>query len=65
VEQLQLDAVPASVAFMRRQSPLSVSFVATSARRPKLRVDRQPFLASKAVIFGVNSTGPHILPRYL
>ena len=32
-----------------------------AARRPKLRVERRPFLASKAVIFGVNSTGPHIL----
>jgi hypothetical protein len=32
-----------------------------AAGRPKLRVERQPFLASKAVIFGVNPTGPHIL----
>ena len=32
-----------------------------AARRPKLRVERRPFLTSKAVIFGVNSTGPHIL----
>ena len=31
------------------------------ARRPKLRVERRPFLASKAVIFGVNFTGPYIL----
>jgi hypothetical protein len=29
--------------------------------RPKLRVERELFLASKAVIFGVNPTGPHIL----
>jgi hypothetical protein len=28
---------------------------------PKLRVERQPFLAFKVVIFGVNPTGPHIL----
>ena len=28
---------------------------------PKLRVERQPFLASKVVIFGVIFTGPHIL----
>jgi hypothetical protein len=32
-----------------------------AAGRPKLRVERQPFLASKAVIFGLNPTGPHIL----
>lgn len=32
-----------------------------AAGRPKLRVKRQPFLASEAVIFGVNPTGPHIL----
>jgi hypothetical protein len=31
------------------------------ARPPKLRVERRPFLASKAVIFGVLFTGPHIL----
>ena len=30
-------------------------------RGPKLRVERRPFLASKAAIFGVNFTGPHIL----
>ena len=30
-------------------------------KRPKLQVEMQPFLASKAVIFGVNPTGPHIL----
>ncbi|KAJ9480803.1 hypothetical protein VN97_g12722 [Penicillium thymicola] len=29
--------------------------------RLKLRVETQPFLASKAVIFGVNPTGSHIL----
>jgi hypothetical protein len=32
-----------------------------AAGRPKLRGERQPFLALKAVIFGVNPTGPHIL----
>lgn len=32
-----------------------------AAGRPKLWVERQPFLASQAVIFGVNPTGPHIL----
>jgi hypothetical protein len=32
-----------------------------AAGRLKLRVERQPFLASKAVIFGVNPIGPHIL----
>lgn len=32
-----------------------------AAGRPKLRVERRPFLASKAVIFGVNFTGPQIL----
>lgn len=32
-----------------------------AAGRPKLRVERQPFLASKAVIFGLNPTGPHII----
>jgi hypothetical protein len=31
------------------------------AGRPKLQVEREPFLASKAVIFDVNPTGPHIL----
>jgi hypothetical protein len=30
------------------------------AERPKLRVEKKPFLASKAVIFSVNSAGPHI-----
>jgi hypothetical protein len=28
-----------------------------AAGHPKLRVERQPFLASKVVVFGVNSTG--------
>ena len=32
-----------------------------AAARLKLRVEMQPFLASKAVIFGINLTGPHIL----
>ena len=31
------------------------------ACRPKLRVERRPFLASKAVIFGLNFTDLHIL----
>ena len=32
-----------------------------AARCPKLRVERRPFLAPKAVIFGVVFTGPYIL----
>jgi hypothetical protein len=28
---------------------------------PKLRVERQPFLASKVVLFGVIFTGPYVL----
>lgn len=32
-----------------------------AAGRPKLRVERRPFLAPEAVIFGVDFTGPHIL----
>lgn len=28
---------------------------------PRLRVERQPLLAPKAVIFGIDSIGPHIL----
>lgn len=32
-----------------------------AARRPKLLVERQPFLAPEAVIFGVDFTGPQIL----
>lgn len=31
------------------------------AHHPKLQVKRWPFLASKAVIFSINSTGPQIL----
>lgn len=31
------------------------------ARCPKLRVERRPFLAPEAVIFGVVFTGPYIL----
>jgi hypothetical protein len=32
-----------------------------AARCPKLRVERRPFLAPEAVIFGVVFTGPYIL----
>ena len=32
-----------------------------AARRPKLRVERRPFLAPEDVIFGVVFTGPYIL----
>lgn len=32
-----------------------------ATRRPKLRVERRPFLAPEAVIFGVDFTGPYIL----
>lgn len=32
-----------------------------AALRPKLRLERQPFLAPEDVIFGVDFTGPHIL----
>jgi hypothetical protein len=32
-----------------------------AAGRPKLRVERRPFLAPEAVIFGVDFTGPYIL----
>ena len=32
-----------------------------TARRPKLRVERRPFLAPEVVIFGVDFTGPYIL----
>jgi hypothetical protein len=32
-----------------------------TARRPKLRVERRPFLAPEAVIVGVDFTGPYIL----
>ena len=35
-------------------------FIPQNILRP-LRVERRLFLASKVVIFGVNSTGPHIL----
>lgn len=31
--------------------------------RPKLWMERQPFLASKAVIFGANPTGPRNLVK--
>lgn len=32
-----------------------------AARRPKLRVERRPFLAPEVVIFGRDFTGPYIL----
>ncbi|KGO75061.1 hypothetical protein PITC_047440 [Penicillium italicum] len=32
-----------------------------TASRPKLRVERRPFLAPDVVIFGVDFTGPYIL----
>lgn len=32
-----------------------------TSRRPKLRVERRPFLAPEVVIFGVDFTGPYIL----
>ena len=35
--------------------------VQAAARCPKLRVERRPFLAPYAVIFGVVFTGPYIL----
>lgn len=32
-----------------------------AARRGKIQVEMRPFMASVAVIFGVDFTGPHIL----
>jgi hypothetical protein len=50
-----------SPGWVQNKGPYRAAGGEAATRRPKLRVERRPFLAPEAVIFGVDFTGPYIL----